>query len=127
MHLGLNNQYKYHPLEEVIITFSENGMHHIENNLIFVPPQFNKKTLHHIYNTNNSLIEKLKKNIPLTPSEEKDLTKLPATYLICYLNDFSEAKSKLFEAKPYLRSFNESVYQSYKESVRILRKVKYNS
>ncbi len=127
VHLGLNNQYKYHPLEEVIITFSENGMHHIENNLIFVPPQFNKKTLHHIYNTNNSLIEKLKKNIPLTPSEEKDLTKLPATYLICYLNDFSEAKSKLFEAKPYLRSFNESVYQSYKESVRILRKVKYNS
>tara|TARA_R110002049_G_scaffold1557_1_gene12021 strand:+ start:660 stop:1799 length:1140 start_codon:yes stop_codon:yes gene_type:complete len=127
VHLGLNNQYKYHPLEEVIITFSDNGMHHIESNLIFEPPQFNKKTLHHIYNSNNALIEKLKKGISLTPSEKKDLTKLPATYLICYLNDFSEAKAKLLDAKSYLRNYSKEIYQLYKESVRILRKVKYNS
>ena len=92
-------------------------MHHIESNLIFEPPQFNKKTLHHIYNSNNALIEKLKKG----------LTKLPATYLICYLNDFSEAKAKLLDAKSYLRNYSKEIYQLYKESVRILRKVKYNS
>jgi hypothetical protein len=126
VHLGLNNQFQYYPLEEVSISFQENGSHQIESELVFEPPRFNKKTLHHIYNANNALIDKLHKNIPLTASEEKDLRHLPATYLICYLNDFSEAKEKLFEAKPFLKDFSEEVYQSFKESVRILRKVKYN-
>ncbi|GHC43559.1 ATP-binding protein [Ulvibacter litoralis] len=126
VHLGLNNQFKYYPLEELTIQFKENGGHHIESELVFEPPQFNKKTLHHIYNTNNALIEKLKKNIPLIASEEKDLANLPATYLICFLNDFTEAKSKLFEAKPLLKNYNSQIYQSYKETIRILRKVKYN-
>lgn len=126
VHLGLNNQFKYYPLEEVVIQFKENGGHQIESELVFEAPQFNKKTLHHIYNTNNSLIEKLRKNIPLIPSEERDLANLPATYLICYLNGFTEAKTKLYAAKSHLKNYNERVYQSFKETVRILRKVKYN-
>ena len=126
VHLGLNNEYKYHPLEEVTIVFEDNGMYQINSNLLFEPPQFNKKMLHHIFNSNNALIEKLKKNIVLNASEEKDLKNLPATYLICYLNDFTEAKTKLLEAKEYLKEHSEEVYTSYKESVRILRKVKYN-
>jgi hypothetical protein len=126
VHLGLNNQFRYYPLEEVRISFQENGSHQIDTELVFEAPQFNKKTLHHIYNANNALVEKLKKNIALTPSEKKDLKNLPSTYLICFLNDFSEAKTKLFEAKPYLKSFDEMSYQAFKESVRILRKVKYN-
>ncbi len=126
VHLGLNNQFKYYPLEELTITFRENGSHQIDSKLIFEPPKFNKKTLHHIYNANNALVEKLKKNVPLTPAEEKDLINLPATYLVCYLNDFSNAKDKLYEAKDFLKQTNGNVYQSFKESVRILRKVKYN-
>jgi len=126
VHLGLNNQYQYYPLEEVTITFKENGSHNINSKLIFDPPKFNKKTLHHIYNANNAVIEKLKKNIPINASEKKDLLNLPATYLVCYLNDFNEAKEKLFEAKPYLKNYSAGVYESYKESVRILRKVRYN-
>ena len=125
VHLGLNNQYRYYPLEEVTILFKENGSHTIETTLVFEPPQFNKKTLHHIYNANNALVEKLKKEIPLRASEEKDLQNLPATYLICYLNDFEEAKSKLFEAKPYLKKYL-NIYPSFKEAQRILRKIKYN-
>ncbi len=126
VHLGLNNQFRYYPLEEVRISFEENGSHQIDTELVFEAPRFNKKTLHHIYNTNNSLVEKLKKNIELTPSEKKDLRSLPATYLICFLNDFPDAKTKLYEAKPFLKNFDEDSYHSYKESVRILRKVKYN-
>ena len=126
VHLGLNNQNKYYPLEEVTIVFQENGSYQMETNLIFEPPQFNKKTLYHIYNTNLSLIEKLKKGIPLRPSEKKDIKNLPATYLICFLNDFTEAKDKLIEAKPYLKKLGGAVYDSYKESVRILRKMKYS-
>ncbi len=126
VHLGLNNNYRYYPLEERKLTFKENGFYSEESTLIFDPPQFNKRTLHHIYNSNNSLVEKLKKNIPLSPREEKDLLQLPATYLICYLNDFEDAKEKLFNAKPFLKQIGGKVYQSYKESQRILRKVKYN-
>ncbi|MCW8980069.1 MAG: ATP-binding protein [Altibacter sp.] len=126
VHLGLNNQFKYYPLEEVTITFKENGSHQIDSKLIFEPPRFNKKTLFHIYNANNALLRKLQKKIPLSPSEEKDLQSLPATYLICYLNDFSDAKEKLYEAKDYLKQINGNVYQSFKETVRILRKVKYS-
>lgn len=126
VHLGLNKKYKYYPLEEVVITFQENGFYSIETELIFEPPKFNKKTLYHIYNSNNALIEKLRKNIALNPTEEKDLKNVPANYLICYLNDFKEAKEQLFKAKLLLRNADESIYESYKETVRILRKMKYN-
>lgn len=125
VHLGLNNQYRYYPLEEVRIAFSENGTYIIESTLVFLPPQYDKKTLYHFYNANNALVSKLKKNIPLRPNEEKDLALIPATYLICVLNGFEEAKSKLQEAKPYLKN-HPKAYTAYKESVRILRKVKYN-
>jgi len=126
VHLGLNNQFRYYPLEELTISFRENGFYNMNSELVFKPPRFNKKTLHHIYNANNALVEKLKKNISLHPSEEKDLQQLPATYLICYLNDFTEAIDKMMEAKPFLKQIGGKVYQSFKESLRILRKVKYN-
>ncbi len=124
--LGLNDQFKYYPFEEVTIHFQENGSYQIESNLIFEPPQFNKKTLHHIFNSNNALLEKLRKDIPLIPSEEKDLQHLPSTYLICALNGFEQAREKLEEAKELLRNFAPIIYQSSKESLRILRKVNYS-
>ncbi len=126
VHLGLNDQYKYYPLEEVVISFKENGLYQMDTTLIFKPPRFDKKTLHHIYNANCAVIKKLKKGIPLSPSERKDLAIVPATLMICYLNDFSDAREKLEESKPFLKQIGGKVYQSYKESVRILRKVKYN-
>lgn len=126
VHLGLNENYKYYPLEELTITFHENGFYNMDTQLIFEQPKFSKRTLFHIYNANNALLAKLKKKIPLQPQEEKDLQQLPATYLICFLNDFQDAKEKLMEAKPFLKQINGNVYQSFKESVRILRKVKYS-
>ncbi len=126
VHLGLNENYKYYPLEEVIISFKENGSYHIDSTLIFEPPQFNKRNLYHIFNANNALLEKLKKNIPLSEREERDLEKLPATYLICYLNNFEDAIEKLLESKDFLKQINGDVYQSFKDATRILRKVKYN-
>ena len=126
MHLGLNNHYKYYPLEEVIITFNENGSYQMDTVLLFNPPQFNKRTLYHIFNANNAIIEKLKKKIPLNNSEQTDLKNLPATYLICFLNDFTEAKNKLYEAKSFLKNQEDAIYTSYKETVRILRKMKYS-
>ncbi|WP_310993376.1 ATP-binding protein [Aequorivita marina] len=126
VHLGLNEEFKYYPLEEVTIQFNENGSYQMNSNLLFDPPRFNKKSLYHIYNANNAVMKKLKKGVPLSNAEEKDLRNLPSTYLICYLNDFEEAKEKLWEAKTILREYDASTYQLTKEALRILRKVSYN-
>ena len=124
--LGLSNDLHYFPLEKVVINFSDNGTYQIETKLVFEPPQYDKKTLHHIFNSNNALLKKLDKGIQLKPSESSDLEHLPATYLICYLNGFEDAKDQLDEARPLLKKYNGSIYQSLKESLRILRKVRYN-
>ncbi|MEW4922148.1 ATP-binding protein [Algibacter sp. 2305UL17-15] len=126
VNLGFKKSFKYYPLEETIINFHDNANYNIEKKLLFEPPQFNKKTLHHIYNTNNAILEKLKKGLTLTNNELVDLNNLPSTYLICYLNDFPEALDSLLKAKPYLKHYNEDVYVLYKEALRILRKVRYN-
>ena len=126
VNLGLQNNYKYYKLEETKILFDNNANYNIETKLLFEPPQFDKKVLHHIYNSNNSILEKLKKGTTLNKIEERDLKNLPATYLICYLNLFHEAIDKLNEAKPYLKKHSEELFELYKESNRILRKVKYS-
>jgi len=124
--LGLQNSFKYYPLEETIIYFNNNVNYNIETSLIFEPPQFDKRILHHIYNANNALLDKLIKGITLTKNEKEDLKNLPATYLICYLNLFHEAIDKLNEAKPYLKDYSDELYTLLKETYRILRKVKYS-
>jgi hypothetical protein len=124
--LGLNDKTSYYPLERVNIYFFDNGYYKIENEMLFDPPQYNKKMLHHIYNATKSLIEKMSKGQVLTNREEKDLENLPQTLMICYLNGFDNAKERLIEAKPLLKSYPKT-YLSFKEVLRILRKMKYNS
>ncbi|MEZ4809692.1 MAG: ATP-binding protein [Allomuricauda sp.] len=124
--LGLGSEQKYYPLEEMVITFSENGKYTINSNLVFEPPQYDKKTLYHVYNTNNTLLQKLEKKVALNRAELIDLTHLPDTYLICYLNGFEEAKEQMERARPILKEHDSNVYQSLKESQRILRKVRYS-
>ncbi|WP_422349418.1 ATP-binding protein [Flagellimonas sp.] len=124
--LGLGAEQKYYPLEEMVITFSENGKYTINSKLVFEPPQYDKKTLHHVLNTNNTILQKLKKNIGLNKVETADLMHLPATYLICYLNGFEEAKEQMEQARPLIKRQDSNIYQSLKESLRILRKVRYN-
>jgi hypothetical protein len=124
--LGLQQSFKYYKLEETLITFEDNANYSIDAKLIFEPPQFNRKLLHHIYNTNNAILEKLEKNMRLAPHEISDLENLAASYLICYLNGFDEALPKLDYIKPYLKRQSRNLYQSYKDTMRILRKVKYS-
>ncbi|MEH6536970.1 MAG: ATP-binding protein [Psychroserpens sp.] len=126
VNLGLQKSYKYYPLEETIIHFENNANYNIETRLLFEPPQFDKKVLHHIYNTNNAILEKLKRGHDLSKNEELDLRNLSGTYVICYLNSFDDAIDKLYEAKPHIKAHSEELYELYKESMRILRKVKYS-
>ncbi|MGB3605951.1 MAG: ATP-binding protein [Psychroserpens sp.] len=124
--LGLQNAFNYYQLEETLIQFDDNAHYSIKTKLLFEPPQYDKKVLHHIYNANNAILEKLKKGLKLSKNEAVDLQNLPATYLICYLNLFHEAIDKLNESKPYLKKHSASVYNAYQEATRILRKVKYS-
>ena len=123
--LGLNDKTSYYPLEKKTIHFQDNGYYKIDNEMLFQPPKFNKKMLFHIYNSNISLLKKLEKGIVLSVREQKDLENLPSTFMICYLNGFEDAKQKLIDAKALLKPFNQ-VYLSFKEALRILRKMKYD-
>lgn len=126
VNLGLNNSSKYYPLEETTILFEDNANYNIKTSLLFEPPEFDKKVLHHIYNANNAILNKLKKGILLRKNEKIDLINLPETHLICYLNGFDDAMDILIKAKSYLKQSGSQVYRNYKESTRILRKVKYS-
>ncbi len=126
--LGLNDKTSYYALEQQQISFFDNGYYKIETEMLFEPPQYNRKMLFHIYNTNLSLITKMQKGLALNEREEKDLENLPSTLMICYLNGFSEAKHKLIDAKPLLKQFEKpEAYINFKEVMRVLRKMKYNS
>jgi len=100
---------------------------HLLSPSLFEPPKFDPILLKHIYNSNNTILEKLKKGIQLTKNEQKDLEQLPTSYLICSLSGFVNAKDKLIQIKPYLKLLeNKSPYVKVKETERILRKIKYN-
>ncbi|MQP51619.1 MULTISPECIES: ATP-binding protein [unclassified Flavobacterium] len=125
--LGLNDKTSFYPLEKVILTFFDNGYYKMDSQMLFEPPQYNKKMLHHIYNSNITLLNKLNKGTPLQDIEKKDLVNVSHTLMICYLNGFDEAKQKLIDAKANMKAFdNPLVYLSFKEVMRILRKMKYN-
>ena len=123
--LGLNDKTSYYPLEKQTIHFQDNGYYKIDREMLFQPPKFNKKMLFHIYNANIALLSKLQKGHSLSEREHKDLENLPSTFMICYLNGFEEAKQKLIDAKVLLKPFNQ-VYLSFKEALRVLRKMKYD-
>ena len=126
VNLGLQGTNKYYQLEETLIKFNDNASYTIETKLLFEPPQFDKKVLHHIYNANNALLKNIQIGATLNKQQELDLKNLPVTYLICYLNGFEDAINKLEEAKSYLKKHSNEVYQLYKEATRILRKIKYS-
>ena len=124
--LGINDKTSYYPLEKVTITFFDNGYYKINTELLFKPPQYNKKMLHHIYNSNVAILNKLKKGILLNLNDIKDLENLPYVFMICFLNGFNEAKDLLIESKPYIKEIDQNSYSSFKEVMRVIRKMKYN-
>jgi hypothetical protein len=123
--LGLNDKTSYYPLEEQTIHFFDNGYYKIDRQMLFQPPEFNRKMLYHIYNSNMALLGKLQKEIALSDREMKDLENLPSTFMICHLNGFEDARQKLIDAKLLLKPYK-NVYSSFKEALRILRKMKYD-
>ncbi|WP_340066320.1 ATP-binding protein [Ascidiimonas aurantiaca] len=123
--LGLDGNQRYYPLEMVVIDFNDNGTYKINSTLIFEPPRYDKKTLYHLFNASNALMEKLQKKIPFTKSDHDFMKNIPDTYLICYLNGFEGAKFMLEEYRWLVKDYDKTIYASLKEALRILRKVRY--
>ena len=123
--LGINNKYKYYPLERVSFVFDDQGSYRIDTAFLFVPPVFEKKLLHHLYNANNAILDKLSKGSPLNKREQDDLVNLAPTYMLCSLNGFEAAKEKLQQLSILLKKQDEASYQNLKDTQRILRKIKY--
>ncbi len=126
--LGLKEATSCYPFSRQIITFHDNVTYTIHSELIFELPKYNKRLLHHIYNSNLVLIRKLKNEEIFTSSEERDLDYLSHSMMICYLNGFKEAKDELISCKQALKnSQNAMLFISFKEVMRILRKLKYET
>ena len=124
--LGLNGRNKYYPLEQVNISFEENGSYKLDTKLLFEAPQLDKRSLMHLLNNNNVLLEKLKAQKAFNLKEERELFNLCTIYMLCIFNNIPKAINHLEEAKNYLKNRDPALYQTYKDCLRILRKVKYN-
>ncbi|NLP57234.1 ATP-binding protein [Lutibacter sp. B1] len=126
VYLGIKDKYDFYPFEKTVINFKDNGKHNIVSEMLFQPPQFDRFVLLHLFNSCNAILEKMKKNLPLTQNELFDAQELPTNYMICVLNKIPNAFAKLNEAKIYLKELEDKTsYIKYKEAVRVLRKVKY--
>jgi hypothetical protein len=129
INLGLPNQKSFYPLERTGIRFKDNMTYDIETEMVFQPPKFNQKTLRHFLNYNEYLLNKMKLGQELTPTEIEDLNNLPSIYLIGYLSGIDAEFSgieKLEQAKKLIKKESKTVYNTYKDTMRILRKIKYS-
>ncbi|MEC7085349.1 MAG: ATP-binding protein [Bacteroidota bacterium] len=124
--LGLNSIEKYYPLEQIELHFDDNGSYQMSANFLFEPPVFEKKLLHHIMNNQKTIAERLITKKSLSTAQNKEVEALSPTLMLCYLNGFEEAKSLLYAIQNPLRDYSSVAYQSHKDSMRILRKIKYN-
>lgn len=124
--LGLGTEIKHYPLEKTQILFKENGTYRIDTSLMFAPPLFDLKLLHHVFNNSKFLVKKIQNYGLFTQEERLEIDALPQTLLLCYLNDFLDAKVLLEKIKPFLKGTYATSYTNLKEAQRIIRKVKYN-
>ena len=125
--LGIDKNDTHYPLEKTIIHFKDNGKHDIVNELLFKPPAFDEVIIKHIYNNNNAIVKKIVAKKALSVTEYEDVSRLPTSYLICYLHGYLDAPTQLRKAKEYIKSLSDkTTYIKYKEAMRVLRKVKYN-
>jgi len=124
--LGIDKKETRYPLEKTIINFKDNGKHDIITELLFKPPKFNDTMIQHIYENSNRIVAKMNTQEPLSVLDHEDVLRLPTNYLLCYLHGFLDAPEQLRGAKEYIKNLEDkTAYVTYKETMRVLRKVKY--
>jgi len=124
--LGYEDTHKYYPFEKVIINFNENASYDITTEILFKPPMFGACVIDFLLKKNEAILLKIKNQNVLTKNEEKTLRELPTTYFICYLNGVKEALVRLYEIKELLKEYSADLYKSYKDTLRVIRKLRYD-
>jgi len=126
--LGFRKNNRYIPFSVQKIVFSDSMTYHISSEIIFKIPEIDKRHLFHLYNYYTSVLNKLKSNKTLTLTEQNDLQNLCYSLMLCYLHGFDNAKDLLIEHKQVFKKGDfPSLYTSFKEVMRILRKLKYET
>ena len=124
--LGYDGTHKYYPFEELTFHFNDNASYEIRTNLLFEPPRFDKSVIDFLMKRNETLINKITKKQELSQKELQSIVDLPTTYLICFLNGRLDALYQLEDAKVMIKSFSEEINRKYKDTLRVIRKIKYN-
>ena len=100
----------------------------ITSEIIFKTPEIDKRHLYHLYNYYTAILGKLKKNKRLSDTEQNDLQNLCYSLMLCYLHGFNNAKDELISHKNiFKRNKYRFLYTSFKEVMRIMRKLKYET
>lgn len=125
--LGIDKNEIHYPLEKTIINFKDNGKHDIVKEFLFLPPTFDIAIIKHLYNNSKQIINKIIKEKPLSVTEFEDVSRLPTNSLICYLHGYLGIIEQLKKIKSYIKNLDDkTTYIKYKETMRVIRKVKYN-
>ena len=126
--LSFRKNHLYIPFSIQKIIFTDEMTYKTSSEIIFKTPHVDKRHLYHLYNYYTALLEKLKNAKKLTPSEQNDLPNLCYSFMLCYLHGFYKAKDVLIAHKEiFKQSKHTFLYTSFKEVMRILRKLKYES
>lgn len=121
-----NNLYVPFSIQKIV--FNDEMTYKITSEIIFKTPEVDKRHLHHIYNYYLAVLKKLENNIKLSEVEQYDLKNLCYSLMLCYLHGFKNAKEVLIEHKEVFKQSDYSfLYTSFKEVMRILRKLKYET
>lgn len=126
--IGFRKNNRYIPFSIQKIIFTEEMTYHISTEIVFKTPDIDKRHLYHLYNYYLSLLDKLKNNKRLSETEQNDLQNLCYSLMLCYLHGFKNAKDLLINHKVIFKNYKFTfLYTSFKEVMRILRKLKYES
>ena len=126
--IGFRKNNRYIPFSIQKIIFNDEMTYQITSEIVFKTPYIDKKHLHHLYNYYVSLLDKLSSNRKLSETEQNDLQNLCYSLMLCYLHGFTHAKDLLINHKEVFKNAKFTfLYTSFKEVMRILRKLKYET
>lgn len=126
--LGYKKYWQYLPFGIQKITFHDNMSYSLSSEIVFEAPKVEQKLLTQLFHDSKILLEKLSHNLPCDDEENESLNTLCYSLLLCYLNGCDSALELLISYKAILKNHkNANLYTSFKEVMRILRKLKYES
>lgn len=126
--IGFRRNNRYIPFSVQKIMFSDSMTYQITSEIVFETPEIDKRHLYHLYNYYTLILNKMSQNKRLNATEQNDLQNLCYSLMLCYLHGFNKAKDVLINHKAVFKNYKQPfLYTSFKEVMRILRKLKYET